>query len=66
MIEDEDLWTAEDAAEQVGVKPQTIYVWVSRGYLRPAGTHGRHRLFRLADVFEVEATRKRAHRRKVA
>ena len=63
-IEDEPLWTAEEVAAEVGVEVQTIYTWVSRGYLRPAGTKGRHRLFRLEDAFEAEAARKRKHRKK--
>jgi hypothetical protein len=46
------------------MKPQTIYVWVSRGHLRPAGTRGRYKLFRLADVFEAEATRDRKRRKR--
>jgi excisionase family DNA binding protein len=63
-ILDEPLFTAEEAAEQVGMKPATIYTWVHRGLLRPAGTRGKHKLFRLADVFEVEKTRDRRRRRK--
>jgi excisionase family DNA binding protein len=61
---DEDLWTAEEAAEQVGVKVATIYVWVYRGHLRPAGTRGKHKLYRLADVFKAESTRDRKRRKK--
>jgi excisionase family DNA binding protein len=61
---DEDLWTAEEAAEQVGMKVATIYVWVHRGHLRPAGTRGKHKLFRLDDVFKAESTRDRKRRKK--
>ena len=63
-IFDEELFTAEEAAAEVGMKPQTIYVWVSRGHLCPAGTRGRYKLFRLADVFRAEATRDRKRRKR--
>lgn len=63
-IFDEELFTAEEVAEEVGVKPQTIYVWVSRGHLCPAGTRGKFKLFRLADVFRAEATRDRKRRKR--
>lgn len=56
--------TAEEAAEQVGVAQATIYVWVRRGYLAPVRKRGRYKLFRLADVFAAEATRKHKHRRR--
>lgn len=65
-IFDEPLFTAEEAAAEVGVKAATIYVWVHRGHLVPAGTRGKHRLFRLSDVFEAERTRDRKRRKKVA
>lgn len=58
------LFTAEEAAEQVGVKVATIYVWVHRGHLTPAGTRGKHKLFRLNDVFKAEATRDRKRRKR--
>jgi DNA-binding transcriptional MerR regulator len=61
---DELLFTAEEAAAEVGVKVPTIWSWVNRGYLRPAGTRGKHRLYRLSDVFEAEKERKRKHRRR--
>jgi excisionase family DNA binding protein len=63
-ILDEPLFTAEEAAEEVNMKPATIYTWVHRGLLRPVGTRGRHKLFRLADVFDVERTRDRSRRKK--
>lgn len=59
----ENLFTAEEAAEQVGVAVATIYVWVHRGHLAPVGTRGKHRLFRLADVFRAESTRDRKRRK---
>ncbi|MFI7691760.1 helix-turn-helix domain-containing protein [Nonomuraea sp. NPDC049655] len=63
-IFDDPLFTAEEAAEQVGVKVATIYVWVHRGALTPAGTRGRHRLFRLSDVFRAESSRDRSRRKR--
>ncbi|GGS87574.1 hypothetical protein GCM10010156_52590 [Planobispora rosea] len=60
----QDLWTAEEAAAEVGVEVATIYNWVRRGYLTHAGTRGRRKLFRLADVFACEKNRKRKHRRR--
>ncbi|MFF1447879.1 MerR family DNA-binding transcriptional regulator [Streptomyces sp. NPDC058274] len=48
------LITAELAADEVGVTPATIRKWVQRGHLRPAGTEGRRRLYRLEDVFAAE------------
>jgi DNA-binding transcriptional MerR regulator len=63
-IFDEELFTAEEVAAEVGVKPQTIYVWVSRGHLCPVGTSGKYKLFRLADVFKAEATRDRKRRKR--
>ena len=60
----DDLWTAEDAARQVGVEPSTLYTWVRRGYLRHAGTDGRLKKFRLDDVFRAERERKHKHRRR--
>jgi excisionase family DNA binding protein len=61
-----DLWTAQEAAEQVGVDVDTIYQWVRRGYLQHAGTRGRHKLFDLEAVYAAEKTRERRHRRKRA
>lgn len=53
-----DLYTAEEAADEVGVAVTTIYTWVHRGYLTHAGKRGRRKLFRLSDVFECEKTRR--------
>lgn len=61
---DEELFTAEEAAVEVNVKPSTIYVWVHRGHLTPVGTRGKHHLFRLSDVFKAESTRDRKRRKK--
>ena len=62
----EQLWTAEEAAAEVGVEVATIYVWTHRGFLTPAGKRGRLNLYRLDDVFTCEKTRKRKHRRRSA
>lgn len=56
------LFTAEEAAAEVGVKRQTIYTWVNRGLLAPATKQGHTRLFRLEDVFNCEKTRDRTRR----
>ncbi|MFD0775953.1 hypothetical protein ACFQZ2_18620 [Streptomonospora algeriensis] len=54
--------TAADAAQQVGVKPKTIYKWVYAGALTPIpGTDPMQ--FWSADVFAAEASRKRSMRR---
>lgn len=53
-----DLYTADEAADEVGVAVNTIYSWVQRKYLTHAGKRGRSKLFRLSDVFECEKTRR--------
>jgi predicted site-specific integrase-resolvase len=55
----DDLFTAEESAAEVGVAVNTIYSWVARGWLAHAGRRGRLKLFRLSDVFECEKTRTR-------
>lgn len=50
----ETLYTTNQVAEELGVTPATVNVWVSRGYLTPVGKKGRQNTFRLADVFEAE------------
>ncbi|MFD7897484.1 helix-turn-helix domain-containing protein [Streptomyces sp. NPDC059568] len=61
---DSPLITVELAADEAGVSPATIRKWVQRGHLRPAGTQGRRRLYRLEDVFAAERTTHRAHGRR--
>ena len=51
-----DLYTAEEAADEVGVSVNTVYSWVRRKHLVHAGKRGRAKLFRLTDVFECEKT----------
>lgn len=58
-----DLYTAAEAAEEVGVARATIYSWVARGHLKHTARRGHLKLFKLADVFACEATRNRKHRR---
>ncbi|MGW4476830.1 helix-turn-helix domain-containing protein [Nonomuraea sp. NPDC004354] len=64
MASRDGLWTAAEAAAEVGVERDTIYTWVRRGVLAPAGQRGREKLFDLAEVFACEASRKHKHRRK--
>lgn len=59
-----DLFTAEEAARQVGLKEATIRKWKSQGMLSPAGKKGRFHLYRLADVLAAEANRERKYRNK--
>ena len=58
-----ELLTTAEVARRLGVKPQTIYAYVSRGLLRPdaASTH-RHSLF-APDEVERAAARARHPRR---
>jgi DNA-binding transcriptional MerR regulator len=51
------------AAREAGVAPATIRKWVQLGHLRPAGSAGRAKLYRLDEVFAAErATRRRPSR----
>jgi excisionase family DNA binding protein len=60
------LFTAAEAAAEVGVDRDTIYTWVRRGYLSavPDRKRGREKLYDLAAVFACEARRAHKHRRK--
>ncbi|MCC5580607.1 helix-turn-helix domain-containing protein [Microtetraspora sp. AC03309] len=60
----EELFTAAEAAAEVGVEVQTIYTWTHRGALAPASKRGASNLYRLADVFQAEKTRSRKHRKR--
>lgn len=53
-----DLFTAQEAADEVGVAVNTIYSWVRRRHLTHAAKRGHLKLFRLTDVFECEKTRR--------
>ncbi|WP_214322071.1 helix-turn-helix domain-containing protein [Nonomuraea sediminis] len=63
-MSDDQLFTAEEAAAEVGVEVQTIYTWTGRGALTPAGKRGRNNLYRLSDVFACERTRQHKHRKR--
>jgi excisionase family DNA binding protein len=56
IVDGEEYLTVEEAAQRLGVKPATLYAYVSRGMLRSyrEGTK-RQRLYRRA---EVEALRR--------
>lgn len=58
------LWTAEEAAEAAGVKPNVVRNWKYRGHLKQASrNHLGQPLFRAVDVIRAEkATRERARR----
>ena len=57
-----DQWaTVDDAARDVGVRPGTIRVWVTRGKVAVM-IHGAHRWVSLADVRRAE----RAWRERIA
>ncbi|MEU4564184.1 citrate synthase [Actinoplanes sp. NPDC023936] len=54
------LLTTEEVAERLGVKPATIYAYVSRGQLRSLrNADGKGSLFARSDVEAFEASRKR-------
>ncbi len=51
VIEGEQYLEAEEAAERLGVKPETLYAYVSRGRLRSFRRRvGRGRLYLVRDV----------------
>ena len=50
--------TAKEAAKELGVKPQTLYAYASRGLLRRVGS-GKHRRYLVEDVERLR-TRQRA------
>ena len=54
MIQGEEYLTVEEAAELMGVKPATLYAYVSRGILR-SYRQGmkRQRLYRRADIDDL-------------
>jgi citrate synthase len=56
IVDGEEYLTVEEAAEALGVKPATLYAYVSRGVLRSYREGSkRQRLYRRA---EVEALRR--------
>ncbi|EOM77284.1 DNA-binding protein [Rhodococcus rhodnii] len=59
-VDEDDLVTAGEAADLVGVTAATVYQWAHRGYIeRRTGTDGRTR-YRVGDVLDhLAATRRR-------
>lgn len=57
--------TASNVMDQLGVKPQTLYAYVSRGLLaaRPDPDDSRRSLYRAADLTALAARRSRSRRR---
>ena len=53
-IDGEDYLTVDEASERLGVKPATLYAYVSRGLLR-SYRRGikRQRLYRLAEIDQL-------------
>lgn len=49
--------TAREAAARLGVKPQTLYAYVSRGLVRSEATGGRARRYRAADIAALRGKR---------
>jgi citrate synthase len=51
VIGGEEYLTVEEATERLGVKPATLYAYVSRGVLQSYRQgRGRHRLYRRLDL----------------
>lgn len=60
--EPEARWVdSEEAAARLGVKKQTLYAYVSRGFIHPVKQDGRHSLF---DPAELDALRDQRRRRR--
>ncbi len=57
QVKDDELG-AREAAELLGVKPATLYAYVSRGLLPSAPGEGRERRYRRADVEALRARRR--------
>jgi len=62
LIGGEEYLTVDEAAAQLGVKPATLYAYVSRGVLRSyrQGMR-RQRLYRRADVDDLRRLQPSAH-----
>lgn len=59
-----DWLTAQEAMDRLGLKPQTLYAYVSRGRIeaREDPRDPRRRLYRLADVAQLEQRKARGRR----
>jgi citrate synthase len=53
--QDVELMTARQAAGELGVKPQTLYAYVSRGWIRRVAGEGRSGRYLRADVQRLKA-----------
>ena len=57
---DERPWTVQQAAQFLGVSPQTVYLWVERKYSAGADGNGRDRSpFTWRDCVLAEAVKRR-------
>ena len=56
----DELLTTEEAAARLGVKPATLYAYVSRGVLRSRRRDGRTSLFAADEIERLARTRRRA------
>jgi predicted site-specific integrase-resolvase len=57
---------ASDAANYLGISRQLINYWRTTGKIQAIGRRGRHQIYRLADLVEVERLTRRtpqSHRR---
>ncbi|ATQ44793.1 citrate synthase family protein [Caulobacter mirabilis] len=61
---DRDWLTAEEAMARLGVRPQTLYAYVSRGRIetRPDPGDPRRSRYRLSDVGQLEARKRRGRK----
>ena len=57
MAQDSGYLTARDAAAALGVRPQTLYAYVSRGLIRSEATGGRERRYHAADIAALRRKR---------
>ena len=51
--------TAREAAEELGIRPATLYAYVSRGMIRSEGVGGRGRRYRAEDVRRLKERKER-------
>ncbi len=57
MAEGSTYLTAREAAAALGVRPQTLYAYVSRGLIRSEGTGGRERRYHAEDIGRLRRKR---------
>lgn len=51
----EQLYTASQAAERMGVHPATLRRWEARGLIRPIRTPGGHRRYSSTQLAKLQA-----------